>query len=118
MPGEWGRGLLIPNTDACEPLDAECAVCDAQRATWVDKDEHPNRELTLECLDEDGQRYIVNHSDRLGAVCELAELLGCDLSDGWASSESSFAPFFIFVVCFTHRVANQIDDLPIDNLLG
>ena len=32
-------------------------------------------------LDEDGQRYIVTHSDLLGAVCELAVLLGCDLSD-------------------------------------
>ncbi len=52
-----------------------------------------------------------------GAVCELAVLLGCDLSDVWTSSESSFAPFFIFVVRFTHRVANQIDDLPIDNFL-
>ncbi len=27
------------------------------------------------------QRYIVNHSDLLEAVCELAVLLGCDLSD-------------------------------------
>jgi hypothetical protein len=35
----------------------------------------------LDCLDDDGQRYTVNHSDLLGAVCELAVLLGCDLSD-------------------------------------
>ncbi len=53
-----------------------------------------------------------------GAVCELAVLLGCDLRDVWASSESSFAPFVVFVVRFTHRAADQIDDMPIDNFLG
>ena len=62
-------------------LDAMCAVCGAHCATWIGEDEHGNREYTLDCLDEDGQRYIVNHSDLLGAVVELAELLGCDLSD-------------------------------------
>ncbi len=45
------------------------------------ENESGNRHFTLGCLDEDGQRYIVNHSDLLGAVCELAVLLGCDLSD-------------------------------------
>ena len=71
----------MSNTVACETLDAMCAVCGAHCATWVGEDEHGDRHYTLDCLDEDGQRYIVNHSDLLGAVCELAVLLGCDLSD-------------------------------------
>ncbi len=58
-----------------------CAVCGAHCATWIGEDGKGNREYTVDCLDEDGQRYIVNHSDLLGAVVELAELLGCDLSD-------------------------------------
>ncbi len=70
----------MSDTVACETLDAMCAVCGAHCATWVGEDAHGNREYTLDCLDEDGQRYIVNHSDLLGAVCELAVLLGCDLS--------------------------------------
>ena len=74
--------------------------------------------FTLDCLGDDGQRFIVHSDDLTEAVCELAKLLGCDVSDVWASSESSFAPFFIFVVRFTHHVANQIDDTPIDNFLG
>ena len=49
---------------------------------------------------------------------ERVERMGCDLSDVWASSESSFAPFVIFVVRFTHCVANQTDDMPINNFLG
>ncbi len=58
-----------------------CAVCGAHCATWVGEDEHGNREYTLDCLDEDGQRYVVHSNDPLEAVCELAVLLGCNLSD-------------------------------------
>ncbi len=58
-----------------------CCVCGAHCATCVGEDEQGNREYTLDCLDEDGHRYIVIHTDLLEAVCELAVLLGCDLSD-------------------------------------
>ena len=68
----------MSNTVACVTVDAMCAVCGAHCATWIGEDENGDREY---CLDEDGQRYIVNHSDLLGAVVELAELVGCDLSD-------------------------------------
>ena len=44
-------------------------------------DAQGNKEFTLDCLDEDGQRYVVHSNDLLEAVCELAVLLGCDLSD-------------------------------------
>ncbi len=71
----------MSNTVACETLDATCAVCGAHCATWIGEDDEGNREYTLDCLDEDGQRYIVNHSDLLGAVCELAVLLDVDLSN-------------------------------------
>ncbi|MEE8154250.1 MAG: hypothetical protein V3T53_04745 [Phycisphaerales bacterium] len=71
----------MSNTVAYETLDAMRAVCGARCATWVGKDEHGDREYTFDCLDEDGQRYVVNHSDLLGAVVELEDLLGCDLSD-------------------------------------
>lgn len=101
-----------------ETLNGMCAVCGAHCATWVGEDDSGDQHLTLDCLDEDGQRFIV-HSDGLReAVCAPAKLLRCDLIEVWASSESSFAPFVIFVVRFTHRVANQIDDMPIDNFLG
>ncbi len=71
----------MPNTVVCVTLDAMCAVCGAHCATWVGEDDEGNREYTLDCLDEDGQRYIVIHTNLLEAVCELAVLLGCDLSD-------------------------------------
>ena len=71
----------MSNTVAYVTLDAMCAVCRAHCATWIGEDDEGNREYTLDCLDEVGQWYIVNHSDLLGAVVELAELLGCDLSD-------------------------------------
>ncbi len=71
----------VSHVCANETLDAMCAVCGAYCVTWIGEDENGDREYMLDCLDEDGQRYIVNHSDLLGAVCELAELLGCDLSD-------------------------------------
>ncbi len=71
----------MSNICANQTLDAMCCVCGAHCATWIGKDEQGNREYTLDYLDEDGQRYIVNHPDLLGAVCELAVLLGCDLSD-------------------------------------
>ena len=68
------------STAACDTLNAMCDVCAAHVATWVSEDQHGNREYTLDCLDEDGQRYIDNHPDLLGAVCELAVVPGCDLS--------------------------------------
>ena len=71
----------MSNTVACETLDAMCAVCGAHCATWVGEDEHGDREYTLDCLDEDGQRYVVHSNDLLEAVCELAVLLDVDLSD-------------------------------------
>ena len=71
----------MSNTVACVTLDAMCSVCGAHCATWIGEDEQGNRQYTLDCLDEDGQRYIVIHTDLLEAVCELAVLLGCDLSD-------------------------------------
>ncbi|MEE9130825.1 MAG: hypothetical protein V3T84_12460 [Phycisphaerales bacterium] len=108
----------MSNTIACETLDVMCNVCGIHCATWVGEDEHGDRHYTLDACDDSGQRFIVHGYDLTEAVCALAELLGCDLSDDRASSESSFAPFFIFVVRFTHRVANQIDDMPIDNFLG
>ena len=71
----------MPDAATNETLDAMCAICGAHCATWIGEDDQGNREYTLDCLDEDGQRYIVNHSDLLGAVCELAVLLDVDLSD-------------------------------------
>ena len=58
-----------------------CPLLFVQQRTQVGEDEHSDRHYTLDCLDEDGQRYIVIHTDLLEAVCELAVLLGCDLSD-------------------------------------
>ncbi len=71
----------MPNVCANQTLDAMCCVCGAHCATWIGETEQGDREYTLDCLDEDGQRYIVIHTDLLEAVCELAVLLGCDLSD-------------------------------------
>ena len=71
----------MSNVCANQTLDAMCAVCGAHCATWIGENEQGDREYTLGCLDEDGQRYIVIHTDLLEAVCELAVLLGCDLSD-------------------------------------
>ena len=71
----------MSNICANGTLDAMCAVCGDHCATWIGQDDKGNREYTLDCLDEDGQRYIVIHTDLLEAVCELAELLGGDLSD-------------------------------------
>jgi len=71
----------MSNAVANETLDAMCTDCGAHCATWIGKDENGDREYTFDCLDEDGQRYIVIHSDLLEAVCELAVLLDCDLSD-------------------------------------
>ncbi len=62
--------------------------------------------------------YVPAIGEAFRDVVRVAGLLRCDLNDVWASSESSFAPFVIFVVRFTHRVAYQIDDMPIDNFLG
>jgi len=112
-----GDEIAMSNTVACETLDAMCNVCGAHRATWVGEYESGDQHFTLDCLDDEGQQFIVHSDDLMEAVCERAKLLGCDLSDVWASSGSSFAPFVIFVVRFTHRVANQIDDMPIDNFL-
>ena len=58
-----------------------CPLLFVQQRNQVGEHEHGNREYTLDCLDEDSQRYVVHHTDLLGAVCELAVLLGCDLSD-------------------------------------
>ncbi len=52
-----------------------------QCAAWIGENKQGDREYKLDCLDEDGQRYIVIHTDLMEAVCELAVLLGCDLSD-------------------------------------
>ncbi len=73
--------MFICTVDRRRTLDAMCNVCGAHCATWIGENEQGEREYTLDCLDEDGQRYIVIHTDLLEAVCELAELLGCDLSD-------------------------------------
>ncbi len=62
--------------------------------------------------------YVPAIREAFKDVVRRVERMGCDLSDVWASSESSFAPFVIFVVRFTHRVANQTDDMPVDNFLG
>ncbi len=74
------RRLTLGSSER-QTLDATCNVCGNHCAARIGEDEHGNREYTLDCLDEDGQRCVVNHSDLLGAVCELAVLLGCDLSD-------------------------------------
>ncbi len=71
----------MSNICANQTLDAMCCVCGAHCATWIGEDDQGNREFTLDCLDEDGQRYIVIHSDLLEAVCELAEFLDVDLSN-------------------------------------
>lgn len=71
----------MPNIGACETLDAMCNVCDAHCATWVGEDDEGDREYMLDRLDQDGQRYVVHSNDLLGAVCALAVLVGCDLSD-------------------------------------
>ena len=71
----------MSNVVANQTLDAMCCVCGAHCATSISADDKGNREYTLDCLDEDDQRYIVIHTDMLEAVCELAVLLGCDLSD-------------------------------------
>ena len=71
----------MSNVCANETLDAMCCVCGIHCATWIGENELGEREYTLDCLDEDGQRYIVIHTDLLEAVCELAMLLECDLSD-------------------------------------
>ncbi len=76
-----GDDIAMSNTIACETLDAMCNVCGIHCATWIGETKDGDREYTLDCLDEDCQRYIVIHTDLLEAVCELAELLGCDLSD-------------------------------------
>ena len=69
------------NICANQNLDAMCNVCGIHCAPCVGEDEHGDHHYTLDCLDEDGQRYIVIHTVLLEAVCELAVLLGCDLSD-------------------------------------
>ena len=71
----------MSNVCANETLDAMCNVCGAHCATWIGENEHGDREYTLDGLDEDGQRYIVIHTDLMEAVFALAGLLGCDLSD-------------------------------------
>ena len=71
----------MSNVCANQTLDAMCCVCGAHCATWIGENEDGDLEYTLDCLDEDGQRYIVIHTDLLEAVCELAMLLGYDFSD-------------------------------------
>ena len=69
------------STAANETLDAMCCVCGAHCATWVGEDDEGNREYTLDCLDEDGQRYIVIHTDLMEAVYELGVLVGVEWED-------------------------------------
>ena len=38
----------------------------------------------VKAIDDERREYTVNHEDLLEAVCILAELLGCDLSDVWS----------------------------------
>ena len=58
-----------------------CCVCGAHCATWIGEDERGDREYTLDCLDEDGQRYIVIHTDLMQAVYELSVLVGVEWED-------------------------------------
>ena len=71
----------MPNTCACETLDARCNVCNVHCATYRIEDAEGEGYWTLEAIDDEGQEYKVNHEDLLEAVCILAELLGVDLSD-------------------------------------
>ena len=58
------------------------AVCGAHYATWIGEDDKGDREYTLDCLDEDGQRYIVHSSDLIEAVYELSVLVGVEWENG------------------------------------
>ena len=60
-----------------QPNPRPC-VCGAHCATWIGEDDKSNREYTLDCLDEDGQRYIVIHTDLMEAVVILGEQLGVE----------------------------------------
>ena len=71
----------MSNTCACETLDAMCRVLNVCCTTWRTEDADGDGYWSLEAIDDEGQEYTVNHEDLLGAVCILAELLGCDLSD-------------------------------------
>lgn len=71
----------MSNVAANETLDAMCNVCGIYCATWIGENEDGDREYTLDCLDEDGQRYIVIHSDLMEAVYELGELVGVEWED-------------------------------------
>ena len=66
-------GGNVSNRVACETLDAKCGVCGAHWAIWVDEDESGDWHFTLDCLGDDGQRFIVHSDDLTEAVCELAK---------------------------------------------
>ena len=54
------------------------SVCGVNIATYTGKD----GSYTLSCYDaENGSRCTVTEDDLMTAVCAMAELLGCDLSD-------------------------------------
>ena len=90
----------MSNTVACVTLDAMCSVCGAHCATWVGEDTQGNREFALDCLDKDGQRYIVNHSDLLGAVCELAVLLNACPADLDDNNDTSVGDLLILLAAW------------------
>ena len=71
----------MSNICANQILDAMCNVCGTHCAAWIGDNEQGDREYTLDCLDEDGQRYIVVHTDLMEAVYELGVLVGVEWED-------------------------------------
>ena len=65
----------MPNTVACETLDAMCSVCKVHCATWRAENADGDGYWTLDAWDKAGERWVVHHDGLLEAVCSWARYL-------------------------------------------